>query len=530
MTQSLTLSGVSLVGADELPGTGAALTALNPATGHTVGPTYHEVDDATIADAARQAWQAFRTYRHTDFATRAAFLETIADEIDALGEVLIERVNVETGIPSARARGELARTTGQLRLFAAVVRDGSWTRARLDTADPNRAPLPKPDLRQRRIPLGPVAVFAASNFPLAFSVAGGDTASALAAGCPVIVKAHPAHPGTSELVGHAIRNAVVAHGLPDGTFALLFTSIAGGVSLVKDPNVRAVGFTGSRRGGLALVAAAAERPVPIPVFAEMSSVNPVFVLPGALAERAADLAGGLVASLTTGVGQLCTSPGLVFLTEGAGADEFVNTAAESVRAAAASAMLSPGVAAAFDEGAQRISSTRGVDKVAEGVADPAIACSGLPQLYVTTGLEFLDNPKLEDEVFGAVSVIVRVADVDEMVTIAEKLEGQLTATIHLSSSDHAAAARLLGELELTAGRVLVNGWPTGVEVGHAVVHGGPFPATSAPSTTSVGSLAIERFLRPVAYQNVPDELLAAEIRDGNPLGIWRRVDGVLSRD
>ncbi|EHB45278.1 Aldehyde dehydrogenase (NADP(+)) [Mycolicibacterium rhodesiae JS60] len=530
MTQSLTLTGASLVGADDVPGTGTAFEALDPVTGDAVGPTYREVDDLSIADAARRAWRAFRTYRHTDFAARAAFLETIADEIDALGEVLIERVHTETGIPVARATGELARTTNQLRLFAKVVRDGGWTGARLDTPEPSRTPLPKPDLRQRRVPLGPVAVFAASNFPLAFSVAGGDTASALAAGCPVIVKAHPAHPGTSELVGRAIRKAVVVHDLPDGTFSLLFTSIAGGVSLVQDPNVRAVGFTGSRRGGLALVSAAAARPVPIPVYAEMSSVNPVFILPGALADRAADLATGFVASVTTGVGQLCTSPGLVFVPDTYGADEFVATAAESVRAAAAAAMLSPGIAEAFDEGAHRLSATGGVRKVAEGVDDPAIACSGLPQLYVTTGAGFVGNEGLQNEVFGAASVIVRVTDVSEMVAIAERLEGQLTATVHLSRADHAAAAPLLDELELIAGRVVVNGWPTGVEVGHAVVHGGPFPATSAPSTTSVGSLAIERFLRPVSYQNVPDDLLANEIRDGNPLGIWRRIDGEMTRN
>lgn len=530
MPQSLALTGASLVGADEIVGTGATFAAINPATGEKVGPQYHEVDDATIAEAARRAWQAFRVYRHTDFVTRAAFLETIADEIDALGEVLTERVNIETGIPVARATGELARTTNQLRLFAAVVRDGNWTGARLDTADPSRSPLPKPDLRQRRVPLGPVAVYSASNFPLAFSVAGGDTASALAAGCPVIVKAHPAHPGTSELVGCAIRRAVAAHDLPDATFSLLFTSIAGGAALVRDPNVRAVGFTGSRRGGLALVAAAAARPVPVPVYAEMSSVNPVFVFPGALADRTTDLATAFAASMTTGVGQLCTSPGLVFVVDGPGADEFVAAAAESVRGAVAAPMLNPGIAGAFDEGVQRISSMKGVEKVAEGIADPAVACPGLPQLYVTSGAEFLGNERLQDEVFGAASVIVRVADVDEMRTIAGQLEGQLTATVHLSESDHGAAAPLLDDLELIAGRVLVNGWPTGVEVGHAVVHGGPFPATSAPSTTSVGSLAIERFLRPVAYQNVPEVLLAPEIRIGNPLGLWRLIDGTMTRD
>jgi 2,5-dioxopentanoate dehydrogenase len=522
------LTGSNLIGNSDVVATGAAFQAFDPATGSTLQPVHH---DATVADvdrAAALAWDAFGSYRHTSFETRASFLESIADEIEALGSTLTERVHAETGIPVVRVQGETGRTTGQLRMFAAVIREGSWTRARLDTADPDRAPLPKPDLRQREVPLGPVAVFAASNFPLAFSVAGGDTASALAAGAPVIVKAHSAHPGTSELVGRAIRRAVQTHGLPEGTFSLLFgTGYDVGIALVTDPRIRAVGFTGSRKGGLALAAAANAREMPIPVYAEMSSINPVFVLPGALAERAAELGGAYIASMNTGVGQLCTSPGLVFLIDAPGADEFVQAATDAVAASHAAPMLYPGLAAAYSDGVERLEENSGVAIAARGVDDTSLACRGVPGLFVTSADEFLADCDIQDEVFGPASVIVRVNDIDDLGKILDRLEGQLTATIHATPADYAAVGPLLERLELLAGRVLFNGWPTGVEVGHAVIHGGPFPATSAPSTTSVGSRAIERFLRPVSYQNVPDELLAPELRTDNPLRIWRRIDGTL---
>ncbi|MGW4331053.1 aldehyde dehydrogenase (NADP(+)) [Nocardia sp. NPDC004573] len=523
------LTGAHLVGAADVPGAAGSFRATNPATGDALEPVYGEADAATVARAAGLAAAAFERYRHTGFGPRAAFLESIAREIEGVGEVLVDRVIAETGLPEARVRSEIARTTGQLRLFAEVVREGSWTGARVDRPDPMRSPLPKPDLRQRRIPLGPVAVFAASNFPLAFSVAGGDTASALAAGAPVVVKAHPAHPGTSELVGRAVRAAVREHDLPEGTFSLIHGGVDTGLALVRDPRIRAVGFTGSRRGGLALVAAAAARPVPIPVFAEMSSVNPVFVLPGALAERGAQLGADFVASLTTGVGQLCTSPGLVFLADGPGADDFVDVASAAVAAASGAPMLNPGIAAAFAAGVRRLADTEAVRTVATGVHTGA-ACTGVPQLFVTTGERFLADRELQEEVFGPASVVVRVNGAEQFAALVDTLDGQLTATVHTTPADRELARALLDKLELIAGRVLFDGWPTGVEVGHAVVHGGPFPATSAPSATSVGSRAVERFLRPVAYQNVPDDLLAEEIRADNPLGIWRRVDGVVTRD
>ena len=524
------LIGASLLGNEDLIATGSAFQATDPATGAALEPVYHNATSVDVGRAAALAWDAFETYRHTSLDHRAAFLDSIAEEIEALGSILTERVHAETGIPLVRVQGETARTTGQLRMFAAVVRDGGWTHARLDTADPDRTPLPKPDLRQREVPLGPVAVFAASNFPLAFSVAGGDTASALAAGAPVIVKAHSAHPGTSELVGRAIRKAVQKHELPEGTFSLLFGSGREvGIALVTDPRVAAVGFTGSRQGGLALAAAAAARPVPIPVYAEMSSINPVFVLPGALADRGAELGAAYIASMNTGVGQLCTSPGLVFLVDGPGADDFVDAATDAVSSSRAAPMLYAGLAAAFAEGVDRLVENRNVTVAARGIDDSSVACKGVPGLFVTTAEQFLDDHGIQDEVFGPASVIVRVANVDQLGAILDRFEGQLTATIHATSADYADAGRLVERLELLAGRVLFNGWPTGVEVGHAVVHGGPFPATSAPSTTSVGSRAIERFLRPVAYQNVPQQLLPPELRTDNPLDIWRRLDGTVQR-
>ena len=368
-------------------------------------------------------------------------------------------------------------------------------------------------------------MFGASNFPLAFSVAGGDTASALAAGCPVIVKGHPAHPGTSELVGRAIRDAVVEHGLPEGTFSLLHgTTHELGTALVSDPRIQAVGFTGSRGGGLALVAAAQRRAEPIPVYAEMSSVNPVFLLPGALATRGPATAAAYVTSVTGSAGQLCTQPGLVFALDGPDTDAFVEAAAAAITGVTATPMLTPGIAGALDRGAETMATTEGVATAGTGVVDESLAFPGLPRLFVTDGDTFLASPGLAGEVFGPTSLVVRVRDLDQLQQIVTGLEGQLTASVHLADTDHELAAELIGELELVAGRVVVNGWPTGVEVGYAMVHGGPFPATSAPASTSVGTRAIERFLRPVVYQDVPEALLPPELRTDEDLP--RLVDGV----
>ncbi|MFT4044995.1 MAG: aldehyde dehydrogenase (NADP(+)) [Gordonia sp. (in: high G+C Gram-positive bacteria)] len=505
---------------------GPAVYAVNPATDEVLEPAYHyggsaEVEAATVAAAA-----AFGPYRATTAEQRAVFLETIAAQIEALGDVLIDRAVAESGLPTGRITGEVGRTAGQLRLFSAVLRDGGWNGARIDPALPARQPLPRADIRLRRVPLGPVAVFGASNFPLAFSVAGGDTASALAAGCPVVVKAHDAHPGTSELVGRAIATAAALCDIPAGVFSLLYGDGPElGTALVTDPRIKAVGFTGSRSGGTALLRAAAGRPEPIPVYAEMSSINPVFPLAGALNTRGAQLGTAFVGSLTLGSGQFCTNPGLVIAVDSPGLEAFIAAAATAVSATEPTPMLTRGIAAAYAAGVERLSQV--AEPVAYGLpTDAPNRCRAA--LLRTDGATFAADPRLHQEVFGAASVIVTCRDADEVRTLAAGLEGQLTATIHADETDHAEAAALLPVVELIAGRILFDGWPTGVEVGHAMVHGGPFPATSDSRTTSVGSSAIDRFLRPVAYQDVPAALLPSAIADGNPDGIWRRIDGTLS--
>jgi alpha-ketoglutaric semialdehyde dehydrogenase len=523
------LTGSSLIGGRSVRGTAGVISATNPATGTTLEPSYGLVGTGDVDEAAELAWAAFADYRKTSPAVRAAFLDTIADNIDHLGSALTERVMAETGLPLARVQGETARTTGQLRLFAELLRSGTTSGARIDPARPDRTPLPRADIRLRRVSVGPVAVFGASNFPLAFSVAGGDTASALAAGSPVVVKAHSAHPGTSELVGRAIVAAVAEHQLHPGVFALLFGGgSSAGIALVSHPRIKAVGFTGSRTAGMALVAAAANRPEPIPVFAEMSSVNPVFILPGALAASAAELGAAWVASVSTGNGQLCTSPGLVFVPRSEPADAFTAAAGDAVRAVAAGAMLTGGIRDAFETGTRVLTDHPGVTGLGHGSPAPAVVVGGAPQLFVTDARTFLADDSLQDEIFGPASLVVTVDGPAQMAEILAGLEGQLTVTIH-SDGDELGAQALIDAAELRAGRVLFNGWPTGVEVGHAMVHGGPFPATSNSQSTSVGSLAIDRFLRPVSYQNVPAALLPAELQDANPLGLWRMRDGELTR-
>jgi 2,5-dioxopentanoate dehydrogenase len=484
-----------------------------------------DADRPSVKAATEAAAEAFGTYRATTPDQRGAFLDSIADEIEADGDAIVEAAVAETGLPEARISGEVGRTTGQLRLFADVVRRGDHLGVRLDPALPDRQPLPRPDLRQRMIPLGPVAVFGASNFPLAFSTAGGDTASALAAGCPVVVKGHPAHPRTGELVAHAVTRAVAAHDLPAGVFSFVLAGdgpggIELGQELVRDPRIKAVGFTGSRGGGLALVSAAAARPEPIPVYAEMSSINPVVVLPGALADGdIAALATAYVGSLTLGSGPFCTNPGLLFLPAGEDGDAFLAAVSDTVAEASGQRMLTEGIAHAYETGAGTLRDTDGVRLLAQGSDGGALAPA--PQVVEAATLA---SPAT-DEVFGASGVVVRYSDTDALVPHLEQLEGQLTATIHYASADADAARRLLPVLEDTAGRILFNGWPTGVEVSHAMVHGGPFPATSDARSTSVGTLAIERFQRPVCYQNVPADLLPEAVRDDNPWGLTRRVDG-----
>jgi alpha-ketoglutaric semialdehyde dehydrogenase len=525
----MNITGESLIGASCIKGVGADFFAFDPAAGKDIEPAFHTAGKAEIDCACELARIAFDPYRATDAETRARFLESIAQHIVGLGDQLIERAMQESGLPRARLEGERGRTVGQLSLFAEVLREGSWQDARIDPALPERQPMPRVDLRLRMIALGPVAVFGASNFPLAFSVAGGDTAAALAAGCPVVVKAHPAHPGTSELVGRAIQRAVAEAGLPEGVFSLL-TGVGNqlGAELVRHPAIQAVGFTGSRQGGLALMAVAAARPQPIPVHAEMSSINPVFLLPHALAERAEALAAGFVDSLLLGVGQFCTNPGLVLALAGPDLERFSATAAEQLAQRHAGTMLSAGIQRAYAQGVGRLAGNRHARQLSHGIAGTA-SSGGVPALFAASAEDFLADPQLSEEVFGPASLLIACKDVAQMHEVAERLEGQLTATLQMNDGDHALVRGLLPVLERKVGRILANGFPTGVEVSYSMVHGGPFPAPSDSRSSSVGSAAIQRFLRPVSYQNLPQALLPAAVQDGNPLAIWQRINGQLKK-
>jgi alpha-ketoglutaric semialdehyde dehydrogenase len=524
------ITGEMLIGSQAVRGDRGDIRGIDPSTGQEIDPPFGSGGAAEVERACALAWAALDAYRETSLEQRARFLEAIAQAILDLGDELVVRAMAESGLPRGRIEGERGRTVGQLRLFASVVREGGWIDARIDPALPDRKPMARSDLRQRHIALGPVAVFGASNFPLAFSVAGGDTASALAAGCPVIVKAHSAHPGTSELAGRAIQSAVKNCGLPEGVFSLLFGSGREvGTALVTDPRIAAVGFTGSRAGGIALMKAAFARPVPIPVYAEMSSINPVFLLPTALAARAETIGRGFVASLTLGAGQFCTNPGLVLAVDGPALDEFLASAATALAAAPAATMLTPGICQAYQEGTARLAHHQAVTTVAQGQPQNG-PTQGRAALYVTEAASFLAHHDLSEEVFGAASLVVRCPDVATMRALAEKLEGQLTATIHMDDADIEDARTLLPTLERRVGRILVNGYPTGVEVSPAMVHGGPFPATSDTRTTSVGTLAIQRFLRPVCYQDFPAALLPEALQDSNPNQLWRRLDGVMGKN
>ncbi|WP_133648043.1 aldehyde dehydrogenase (NADP(+)) [Paraburkholderia flava] len=527
------LTGEMLIGGSAVRGSGAPLRALNPATDAPIDtPAFHSGTREDVARACSLAAAAFDDYRAASLETRARLLETIADGIAALGDALIERAHAESGLPKTRLEGERGRTVGQLKLFASLVRDGRWLDATLDPALPDRKPLPRADLRKQNVPLGPVAVFGASNFPLAFSVAGGDTASALAAGCPVVVKAHRAHLGTSEMVGRVVQRAVAQCGLPEGVFSMIVG--AGnevGEALVAHPAIKAVGFTGSRNGGLALVRTAAARPEPIPVYAEMSSINPFFVLPAALAARGDAIARGFVDSLSLGAGQFCTNPGLVIALEGDALNAFISASRDALAGKPAQTMLTSGIHAAYCDGIGHLRELNGVSLAAEG---PAAAGPNQAQgaLFVCEAETFLDTAALGDEVFGPAATVIRCRDEATLLRVAEHLQGQLTATLHLdvaNAGDASLARRLLPVLERKAGRILANGYPTGVEVCHAMVHGGPFPATSDSRATSVGSTAIERFLRPVCYQDLPAELLPLSLRDENPLELWRLHDGALAK-
>jgi len=534
-TQAQDLTGRSIIAGERVTGAGRTVKGYDPATNETLEPGYSLIDETQLAIATAAAAEAFESFSTLDPETHASFLEKVAENIEAAAEPLTARAMAETGLPQARLQGERGRTVNQLRLFAAVVRQGDFRGTRWDTADPDRQPLPKPDLRQRMIPLGPVAVFGASNFPLAFSVAGGDTASALAAGCPVVFKAHNAHPGTSEIVGTSITAAVKELGLHPGVFSLIYGPGASiGQALASDPAIKAVGFTGSRGAGTALMKAAAAREVPIPVYAEMSSINPVFFFEGLLADTAAQgaeamatLAKAYLGSVTGSSGQLCTAPGLVFVPTGADGDAFLAAVAEAAEPASGQTMLTRSIASSWKEGVEQLASQDGVLLVGRGTEGPGENAPA-PVVYQASTAAFRNNPVLHEEIFGAASLVVRYDSSEDLISAAQNLEGQLTATLHLSEADHGQAAPLIPVLEGKVGRILANGWPTGVEVSHSMVHGGPFPATSDSRSTSVGTRAIERFLRPVAYQNLPESLLPKPVQTENPWKLNRRINGTIT--
>ncbi|MEK0448531.1 MAG: hypothetical protein RL088_799 [Verrucomicrobiota bacterium] len=525
------LHGHSFIAGKQAADSARTFLAKSPLDGSELAPAFHEATATEVDAAVCAAEDAFEIYRRVDALARADFLDVIANEIVALGDTLIQRAHLESGLPVDRLTGERTRTCSQLKAFGALVREGSWVDARIDHANPDRTPVPKPDMRRMLVPLGPIVVMGASNFPLAFSTAGGDTASALAAGCTVVMKAHGSHPGTAELVATAIYRAIEKCGLPAGVFSMLHG--AGSVvaqALVKHPLVRGLGFTGSERAGRALFDAAAARPEPIPVFAEMGSLNPVVILPNALKERGAAIAAGLKNSFTMGVGQFCTKPGLVLALGGPDFDAFAQAFREQVQSAAPATMLNRAICDSFFSGVDRVQSVKGVTVLAEAVADADPAkTQGEPVAFTTDAETFILNHELREEIFGPFTLLVVARTVTELLAAARALRGQLTATIHAAGSDLADFADLVSALERRSGRVVVNAFPTGVEVCPSMQHGGPYPSSTDSRFTSVGTAAILRWARPVSWQGFPADALPVELRDENPRGIMRTVNGILTR-
>jgi NADP-dependent aldehyde dehydrogenase len=526
-TATTNISGLSILGFDRGAASGETFHGVNPAGGELLEPAFHSATEAEVDRAVQLAELAFADYRKESGKARAAFLRKIAEKLVAHKDAIIERAPLESALPPKRIEMEIGRASNQMKVFADLVEAGWWVDARIDRADPDRKPVPKPDVRSMKRPLGPVAVFGASNFPVAFSVAGGDAAAAFAAGCTVVCNAHQAHPGTAELVGHAVNEAVRECGLPEGMFSLLFGKGYGvGAALVKHPLVRAVGFTGSLRGGRALMDLAAARPNPIPVYAEMGSVNPVFVLPGAMAERGEELVKGLHGSATLGVGQFCTNPGVVVMRDDDRAAVFARRYAELMNGSPEMTIREN-----YSRGVERLSVAVGVETLVRQPFDAGAGrCRTGTGVFKTSARDFLDKEELAEEVFGPSTLLVTHGDRGEMLAVARSLQGQLTATIHGTEKDLAEHHDLIDILETKVGRIAFNGFPTGVEVCHAMVHGGPYPATSDGRSTSVGTRAIDRFARPVCYQDFPDAALPEELKDGNPLGVWRLVDGAVRND
>ncbi len=517
------LLGTSFIGYSRSSSTEICGHGIQPGTGTKLDPAYLTATPAEVDQAMAHAAATFPVYSNLSGKTRAGFLRAIATEIEAVVDDIVERGQLETALPEPRLRGETARTTGQLRMFANLIEEGSWVDARIDRADPDRKPIPKVDLRSMLRPLGPVAVFCASNFPMAYSVAGGDTASALAAGCPVVVIAHASHPGVAEIVANAVIRAAQLTNMPEGVFSVLYGGGRKvGQAVVKHPVTQAVGFTGSRAGGTALMDTAANRKQPIPVYAEMSSVNPVVILPGALERGEEALAEAFFGSLTLGVGQFCTNPGLVFLPAGIG-DAFLTKLKALIEAGTPGMMLNAGICNAFAESTAAFAAAEGVETLARSVA-AAGAGQGAPAVFTVSIRDFLGNEALQGEMFGPATLIVR-GTVEEIEAAIPHLEGQLTASLHASESELLANSPLVIALQNRAGRLIFNGFPTGVEVCNSMVHGGPFPSTSDGRSTSVGTMAIYRFCRAIAWQSFPDAALPVELQEANPLGIKRKTEG-----
>jgi alpha-ketoglutaric semialdehyde dehydrogenase len=523
------LHGKNIIGGKTVGGAGSkTFSAVSAAGGEKLAPVFYEATSAEADEALSLASAAFEEYRALPPERVAEFLEKAAEEIMEIGDELLRRANLETALPEARLTGERARTVNQFKMFAAIVREGSWLEATIDRAIPDRKPLPKPDLRRMLTPLGPMVVFGASNFPLAYSVGGGDTASALAAGCPVVVKAHPAHPGTSEIVARAIQSAAEATKMPQGVFSMIQgTSNEIGIHLVKHPATKAVGFTGSLQGGRALFDAAASRPEPIPVYAEMGSTNPVFILPGALKAHGGAIAENFIQSVTLGAGQFCTNPGLAFGCEGEEWRAFIKRAGGLVGAVAPGVMLHRGILEKFEKGAAQFQGIPGVSVAGKSSTEAEKRAAA--RVFVTDAKTFRQQRPLSEEVFGPSTLLVGCRTVEELEEIARNLHGQLTATIHGTEEDLARHQNLVAILRQKAGRLIFNQFPTGVEVCASMQHGGPYPATTDSRTTSVGGFAIKRFVRPVCFQNFPDAALPVELRNKNARNIWRLVDNQFTK-
>ncbi len=514
----------SLIGFSRGLDTGSCFQAMNPATGEKLSVSYIYANESEVEKACQLAEFASVPMSSISGSDKAKFLRVIASKIDSAVDQLVDVMTLETALPEGRVRGETSRTTGQLRMFADLVEDGSWVDARIDRARPDREPIPKPDLRAMLRPVGPVVVFCASNFPLAFSVAGGDTASAWAAGCPVVVKAHHAHPGTALLVGEIIVDAVRECGFPEGTFSLLFgEGRTTGQALVKNESIKAVGFTGSRSGGRALFNIAAERSSPIPVFAEMSSVNPVFLFPELGENDVNWIADGLFSSATLGVGQFCTNPGIVFYPENKFGADFQNAFVEKMRTFGSANMLHHGITESYRSDLRKMEDLPGVDCLLnEDSVNNEAGCQVEPVVLKTDLNSFSNEPRMSSEIFGPATLLVSYQDRGDLLTVANELEGQLTVSLFGNEESLSGSEKLIDILETKAGRMLFNQFPTGVEVCESIVHGGPYPATTDSRTTSVGTGAILRFARPLCFQGFPDEILPDELKESNPLEIRRK--------